>query len=207
MDRVEFTPDYNDDPASTPSFQGTAAASAPAETTRKTLRVADNEPSAVGYGVIGLTAAVVALAVSGHTPATLRPIDPSIVGKLFSPSKPTVALAPHLMAIQAEMEEYRHLADGWDGYNSIGPNPHTVDSALEFLRLLPSTIKPPEPTVSADGSVGWFWKSPGVFISINFPEAGRFAYYGNAQGVEARGASAFDGQAIPQDLLDVMSCA
>lgn len=172
--------------------------------------VSAGRPRAVPYTVSGLTAAVavVALTIAGHTPDTLRPIDASAGGEEFSPHKPVVALSLHLAALWAEMEEYRSLAKGWDGYGSVAPNPGVIDDALAFLRALPLTAPMPEPLVSADGSVGWFWKTAEKFVSVNFSRAGRFAYYGKVPGYdEARGAHAFDGEMLPQDLLDVILSA
>jgi hypothetical protein len=102
------------------------------------------------------------------------------------------------------MSQYCNLVDGWDGVGSVAPKPGSIESALEFLKALPIYVRLPEPTVSADGSVGWFWKTPRAYISINFSGGNRFAYYARAGGREARGTCAIDGGFVPQDLLDVI---
>lgn len=167
-------------------------------------------PRAVPYTLKFTTAvALIALAVTNHpAPDTLRFKDVSAVGEDLNVKTPPVALAAHLEPQLAEMAEYRHLAEGWDGYGSIPPNLGVIENALAFLRALPFNAPPPDPTVSADGSVGWFWMSAEKFVSVNFPREGRFAYYGKAPGCEeARGACVFDGETLPQDLLDVIMAA
>lgn len=201
MPRIEQETDIKS-PALTP-VADTGRTSA----TEDSLRATGSEPRAVAYKVGGFTAAVMALAISAQLPETRRFFDPSAVGEVFSFSKLRPALAPYLAPLAAEMESYRSLDAGWDGLGSIAPSFDAIDSALAFLRALPPTARPPESTVSADGSVGWFWKSPGRYITVNFPGGGRFSYYGSAQGIEARGAYAFDGESLPQDLLDVIALA
>lgn len=190
--------------ATTPTSGGTAP-----DMAAEDARVFDKPPAkpwTVPYKLAGYTGMAMMLAVTAHqTPDTLRALDASVAGEDLNVKTPMVALAPHLEPLRAEMEEYRNLGEGWDGYGSIPPNPGVIENALAFLRAIPFNAPPPDPTVSADGSVGWFWKSPGKFISVNFPREGRFAYYGKAPGRDdARGAYAFDGETLPQDLLDVI---
>lgn len=200
MLRIEQETDIKS-PALTPLLADTGRTSA----TEDPLQAVASEPRAVAYTVGGFTAAVMALAISAQLPEARRFFDPSAVGEVFSPSKPRAALAAYLAPLAAEMESYRSLDTGWDGIGSISPGTDAIESALDFLKVLPPDTRPPEPSVSADGSVEWFWKTPGAYISVMFPGGGRFAYYGRAQEREARGAYAFDGESIPQDLLDVIA--
>jgi hypothetical protein len=84
-----------------------------------------------------------------------------------------------------------------------------IEVASQFLKALPQVTKAPEAVASADGTVGWFWNTRGVYIDVTFFPDGHFAYYGEAKG-GARVAKAtlkrFNA-AIPQDLLDIIDTA
>jgi hypothetical protein len=195
------------DPAYTrpPSGRGSTTEDMLRRPTRVTYIPDEPKPA---YSVRGLTAAVgMMFALTALSPAdTVRAASASENGKLFRSQRPGALLASHLIPIRSEMSEYANLKDGWDGVGSIVPKAGAIATALAFLESLPISARPPEPTVSADGSVGWFWMTPEAYISVNFSGGDRFAYYGSAGGQEARGAYAFAG-AVPQDLLDVIALA
>ena len=155
----------------------------------------------------GFTAAALAFALAAGVP-TAYAYDPSSTGHQFMEPGARIPRASHLQALQREMAEYRELRDGWDGIGSVRPHPNAIDAAVSFIGALPPDARPPESTVSADGTVGWFWRSPGVFISINFREGGAFVYYGDVPGLPpARGTGVFDGDTFPEDLRDAIARA
>jgi hypothetical protein len=158
----------------------------------------------VRTAIRGVTSGALALALNVALPDTLglnRSITDPVAGRLDV--KP--AFASHLEPLVAEMESYRQLTDGWDGVDSVAPIPGAIDDALAFLAALPPDADLPEAAVASDGTVGWFWKKPGVYIDVIFLGGGRFAYYGQvAQGTPAKGEFEFDRASIPQDLLDVI---
>jgi|SRR5581483_7489017 len=167
------------------------------------------EPRGVSYSVTGLTAVAVALALTAASPQTLGQEDASVVGISFDPPRLKLAPLPAYLLARAEMESYRHLHEGWDGLSSVAPREDVLESALAFLDALPVTARAPESTVSGDGSVGWFWKTPTTYASVNFSGNGRLVYFGETKstGKQARGTYIFDGETIPQDLLEVIATA
>jgi len=115
--------------------------------------------------------------------------------------------AAHLLSPWIEMEGYRHLQPGWDGIDSVPPISSAIDDALLFLAALPPNVVPPEPSVSADGIVGWFWDAPDSMVNVMFPGQGHYIYYGSGGGKVARDARAIDPRAVPQELLDIIALA
>lgn len=153
-------------------------------------------------------AMAVAVALAASMSDTARAVDRSETGAaLNNQVRRPQAVTQRTAALYAEMVSYRALTAGWDGLGSIAPIPGSIDSALAFLALLPDTVALPETTASADGEVGFYWKSQGVYIDVGFPAPGRISYYAEAHGQTARGAGPFDGSTISHDLLMVISRA
>ena len=119
----------------------------------------------------------------------------------------TLDVAARLSDLWAEMESYRHLQPGWDGIGSVPPTGAAIDDALRFLAALPPDATPPEPSVSADGAVGWFWDTPDAMVNVMFPGQGHYVYYGSGGGKVARDARAIDPRVLPQELLDIIALA
>ncbi|MER8828819.1 hypothetical protein NKH73_20555 [Mesorhizobium sp. M0938] len=157
---------------------------------------------------MGITVAATLLVLNfGDAPTMAK--DMSATGQIQEGS----AVAPSLVDLRSaslnEMLEYRDLENGWDGVGSAMPDSHAINDAVDFLIALPAEILPPDPTASADGSVGWFWNQADASISIKFTGGGKFAYYAKSKSkaLEARGLGVFDGKSIPDDLLQIMFLA
>lgn len=163
----------------------------------------------LNYAVSGFTAVAAIIALTGDVGPTAVSVDKSTVGPVFSPDLYVARLPQHLFEAWREMEGYRHLENGWDGTGSIKPFDEAISDALSFLYALPTDLPAPEATVSADGLVGWFWRTPNVFASVSFSNQHRIVFYGHAkeQNMSARGASFFDKRSIPSDFLDLVRLA
>ena len=164
---------------------------------------------AAGYAVHGITAVAAMLALSSEMPPTMPFADPSEIGRVFTPTRAAPALSDEFVVARDEMAIYACLEEGWDGIGSQPPVREVVDDALAFLVALPKDLPAPEATVSADGTVGWFWKTANHYASVAFSGDRRFAYYGENRdsGLSARGASVFDRRSIPNDLLEIIRMA
>lgn len=71
-------------------------------------------------------------------------------------------------AVNAELDGYASLKDGWDGEGSIAPSHHDIARAIAFVDSLPSAIPLPKPMVSADGQIGLYWSKGEKYADINF---------------------------------------
>lgn len=162
------------------------------------------KPRVLRYGVIGFTATAFAFSMTTGMSETLRAADFSAVGEALGSHGHTTALASHFLDAYEEMQEFRRLADGWDGFGSITPSGNVIDAAIDFLRSLPPNAPPPEASASADGTVDWFWRSANGMVTVNFSRERRIAYYGKVNGQVAQYAQTFDGSSIPDDLLSVI---
>lgn len=150
---------------------------------------------------------VVAGALAASFADTARAADRSETGAAQNNHLRRPQVSERNAALYNEMVSYRALQAGWDGIDSVAPSPGAIDSALAFLALLSDTVALPETTVSADGEVGFFWKSPSVYIDVGFSVPGRISYYASAHGQIARDSGPFDGSTISQELLTVISRA
>lgn len=164
---------------------------------------------AAGYAVHGVTAVAAMLALSSEMPPTMPFADPSEIGRVFAPTRAAPALPEGFAEARDEMTDYAALEEGWDGVGSRPPVRGVIDDALAFLLALPKDVPAPEATVSADGSVGWFWKTANHYASVAFSGGRRFAYYGENRdlGLSARGVSVFDRRSIPNELLEIIRMA
>lgn len=120
--------------------------------------------------------------------------------------RPPSAIDTARMAAARELSEYRALDDGWDGVGSIKPIADAIDDALSFLKALPLDIaQVPEPSVSADGTVAWYWAGPSKYVSVLFLGNSRYSYYAESGGVTAKGrAPLTEENALPDDLLGII---
>jgi len=161
-------------------------------------------------GIVAATActAFSAFSMAVAVNAETQPINQSsVINSVFLCRKIPVDQVGMVAALQ-ELIEYRQLENGWDGAGSVRPRASAIDDAIQFFRSLPWGASPPEPTVSADGSVGWYWSSPSKFISINFTGNGRYSYYGDVGSKTARGVGELiGGRVLPGDLLDLIQLA
>jgi hypothetical protein len=78
--------------------------------------------------------------------------------------------------LASEIMASRHLHKNWDGEGGMAPSKEAMSDALAFLELLPLNAKLPKTTISGDGEVGLYWKTPGGYIDIGFLGDGRIRY-------------------------------
>ena len=60
--------------------------------------------------------------------------------------------------IDAQIESYSALQDGWDGPNSRPPLATHIDAARSILRSLPAGTPIPKPMLSSAGELGLYWE-------------------------------------------------
>lgn len=107
--------------------------------------------------------------------------------------------------ISSEIISYRNLVDGWDGAGSIAPSRVAINDALSFIDKIPFGAKTPEPMVSADGEVGFYWKSDNGYIDIGFKGNGTISYFAKATGEVAKGIAPYAADTrLPADLAKII---
>lgn len=109
-------------------------------------------------------------------------------------------------ALAAELVAYRNLPEGWDGQDGMAPSKAAIDDALMFIDLLPLSAEAPQPMVSGEGEVGFFWRTENGFIDVSFMGDGIISYYGRSDraGIEVHRAVEYNGKALPDELIDVI---
>lgn len=93
------------------------------------------------------------------------------------------------------------LEPGWDGPDSVQPSTSAIADASEFIWRLPIDANLPEPTVYADGQVGWYWHNNDDVLSVVFSGDRKYAYYGAVKGDIARSPTRQFSGAIPVELF------
>jgi hypothetical protein len=71
-------------------------------------------------------------------------------------------------AVNAQLDGYGSLRNGWDGEGSLAPSGKDISRAIAFVDSLPSAIPLPKPMVSADGQIGLYWNREDKYADINF---------------------------------------
>jgi hypothetical protein len=170
-----------------------------------TFGVSHAQASASKWASVG-TALVASLAVVA---ATFPYSEAEIIEREW---KPVLGLHPtgvevERKAVIAELLSFRDLEEGWDGPDSVAPNPGAVNDAISFFdRPLPVGVPLPEAVANADGEVGLYWGGPGVYIDIGFRGVGEISYYGRVGDCVSKGRAAYTLQsALPKPLLALLS--
>lgn len=107
--------------------------------------------------------------------------------------------------IAKELYGYTFLEPGWDGPDSVRPSTSAIADASEFVWRLPINANLPEPTVYADGQVGWYWRKGDDVLSVVFSGDRKYAYYGNVKGEVPRSPTRQFSSAIPVELYTAIS--
>jgi hypothetical protein len=106
--------------------------------------------------------------------------------------------------ISKELFLYKFLEPGWDGPNSVRPSTSAIVDASEFIWRLPIDVNLPEPTVYADGQVGWYWRNDDDVLSVVFSGDSKYAYYGSVKGHVARSPTRQYSTGVPVDLYQAI---
>lgn len=80
-------------------------------------------------------------------------------------------------AVNAELDGYGSLTDGWDGEGSVPPSRSDISRAIAFVDSLPSAIPLPKAMVSADGQIGLYWNKGNKYADINFDFDNKISIY------------------------------
>jgi len=100
--------------------------------------------------------------------------------------------------LQATLQSYLKLEEGWDGYNGLPASPEAVEDALEFLQQKPADIRLPYPQLSSDGEVGLYWQTDKVFADVGFRGKRLYSVYATYRG-EPAAEFASDGLRLAED--------
>lgn len=161
---------------------------------------------ALAFHVSRLTTLAAVLLAGSTPPVVTSPKDLSASQAEFRPASMTIALGAHFLEAYDEMASFLNLDAGWDGEESIAPSVQAISRAMNYLRALPSDVPAPEATVSADGSVGWFWRSDDVFASVEILNSSVTVFYAEDKrtGQAARGLFKGENPEIPDDLIEII---
>lgn len=160
---------------------------------------------ALSYLVGGVTAAATIFSSNPAISAQPHDLIFRAAASEAIPQKLPVVVPVAFSEALNEMQAYKALQPGWDGQGSVSPDHGLIEAASKFLATLPFNLSAPEPSVSADGSVSWFWKSDDAYATVSFTKTRRFAYYGvdRVSGLKAKGSGITDG-GIPEDFLQIV---
>ena len=62
--------------------------------------------------------------------------------------------------IEAQIDAYSALEEGWDGPDSQPPRAEHIGAARSLLRSLPAGTPIPKPMLSSSGALGLYWEEP-----------------------------------------------
>lgn len=102
-----------------------------------------------------------------------------------------------------ELRQYEQLEDGWDGADDdIAPSRMAIDEAIHFVENLPPFVDLPEPMVSSDGQVGFFWHDANIYLDIGFRGRGECTFFGKFGNLKIKGKEAVNGsEPVPASVL------
>lgn len=102
-----------------------------------------------------------------------------------------------------ELRQYEQLEAGWDGADDdIAPSRVAINEAIHFVENLPPFVDLPEPMVSSDGQVGFFWHDANIYLDIGFRGYGECTFFGKFGNLKIKGKEAVTGsEPVPASVL------
>lgn len=83
--------------------------------------------------------------------------------------------------LQRELDKkfalYETLKPGWDFYSADPLNKESMADAKAFLEKRPKGIPLPFPQLGPDGTVGLYWRTSRMYISVGFDGNSLLSYY------------------------------
>jgi hypothetical protein len=76
-----------------------------------------------------------------------------------------------------EVDTYKALKAGWDGEGSKAVSELSMQTAVNFVKLLPGGLPLPGAMVSSEGEIGFYWDLPQGFAEIRFDDAGMGTFF------------------------------
>jgi hypothetical protein len=121
-------------------------------------------------------------------------------------SQASLSADPAYAARLEELRQYLSLQEDWDGYGAVAPGAIAVHHAMTLLsNALDSHLPTPRVMLSSCGTVGLYWRLPGIYAEMGMDGDGTFYWF--AEGVDAPESSEAvaitDG--LPKDLIDFLS--
>ncbi len=105
-----------------------------------------------------------------------------------------------LIALAAECSE-----PDWDGQDAAAISLEAVDTAVDFVRVLPAGVPLPEFAVEPDGSIALDWTvSRHRRFTLSIGGSNRLAYAWLDGGDKGHGVARFDGELVPPRILDTI---
>lgn len=84
--------------------------------------------------------------------------------------------------LQAALDEYSTLHDGWDGDDAVAPTQAQIDIARNLLSGLSGGVPVPRPMIGTSGSIGFFWECGGKIADLEIAQDGTFALFTGLKG-------------------------
>lgn len=91
--------------------------------------------------------------------------------------------------IENSLNSWKKLKENWDGENGSRPVIQSIDDALEFLKLIDSTLQMPEPMLQSSGRASLLWSEGLLYIEIEFNGSGGLAYYMSINNKSSKGSA------------------
>ena len=99
-----------------------------------------------------------------------------------------------------ELRRWLALEAGWDGDGASAPVALSIESASDFIRLLPEEIADAEPMLHANGHAGLFWNDNDHYADLEFLGDSRIAYFVQHHEDKHKGVVRFDSELVPSTL-------
>lgn len=106
-----------------------------------------------------------------------------------------------------ELRQYEQLENGWDGADDdIAPSRVAIDEAIHFVENLPPFVDLPEPMVSSDGQVGFFWHDVNIYLDIGFRGQGQCTFFGKVGDLKIKGKEVVNSsEPVPASVLHFLA--
>lgn len=125
-------------------------------------------------------AAGAACGLGKQTPASYLELS---YDSILVPSTLVGAKESAMQRLRRELESYKSLKEGWDGYCAEPANQHSIMDARVFLSSLPESLPVPSPMLASDGEVSLFWETGKGYLEASFPGDSTYHYIFNAPGI------------------------
>lgn len=105
-----------------------------------------------------------------------------------------------------EIRSWAAFTADWDGEGAISPNKLSLETATNFIRLLPVTVDV-VPMLNANGRAGLYWNNLDFYADLEFLGDGRIAYFIQKSDDRHKGLLHFDSKFVPPVLSTLLEVA
>lgn len=156
----------------------------------------------------GCRAIARAAALDPYITVFQRDLNSFLIMKRGKGRRPVTMEPGEINKITTTLQSYLQLEVGWDGYDGQVPTQDSILAATAFLiKLIGKQLPLPNPMLSADGSVGFYWDRNGAYIDVGIESINVISYFAKTHSFTCGRDDVNITDALPDELVACIRAA